>query len=267
MEDWRERGRLQRASTDRPDAASPPTAMKGKSRSVRQKVAAATAMMLVLAGGATAAVSATGSDRPRAERARERAARVHYGDLLAIAGYLGVSPAQLEGELRSGRSLGQIAEGTPGKSAAGLIDALIAHKRQRLSTLAARVPRRVRAEVDRRGGRVGRPGARRPGGHGGAHRGLGQVAAAYMGISVHQLRTQLRSGRTLAQIATATPGRSPARLIDALVAARRQRIAARATAGKLSRSRADRANARAQQIIEHLVNRRFSGRHHRLLPR
>jgi hypothetical protein len=239
--------------------------MKGRTRSARQKVAAATAVMLVLAGGTAAAVSATGADRPKGERHRQRAAHVPHVEVPAIAAYLGISPAQLESELRSGRSLAQIAEGTPGKSAAGLIDALIARKRRHLSTLSANVPRRVRAEVDRRGTLVGRAGARRGAGlHGGARRGLGGAAAAYLGVSLHQLRAQLRSGRTLAEIAGATPGRSTAGLIDALVAARRQRIAARVAAGRLSSSRADRANAHSEKVIAKLVERKFVGRRHRL---
>ena len=61
---------------------SPPTAMKSNSRSTRQKAAAAIAMLLVLAGVAIAAVSATGADRPKgAERARHSAAGIRYRDL------------------------------------------------------------------------------------------------------------------------------------------------------------------------------------------
>jgi hypothetical protein len=269
MEDWRERGRLQPASTDRPHATSPTTEMKANSRSVKQKAAAAIAMLLVLGGGAIAAVSATGADRHKgADRPRHSPAGIRHRDLPAVASYLGLSPAQLEAELRSGRSLAQIAESTPGKSVAGLIDALIAHKRERLSKLAATLPRRVRAEVDRQGGLAGRHGARRAGGPRGlAHRGLGAAAAAYLGISVHQLRTQLRAGRTLAQIAGATPGRSPAGLIDALTAAKKRRIAARAAAGRLTSSQADRANGRAEKLITKIVNRRLHPRHQRLIRR
>jgi hypothetical protein len=83
-------------------------------------------------------------------------------------------------------------------------------------------------------------------------------------VSLRHLRAELRSGRTLAEITGATPGRSTAGLIDALVAARRQRIAARAAAGTLSRSRADRANAGAEKVIAKLVKRKFSARRHRL---
>jgi hypothetical protein len=243
--------------------------MKRNSRSVRQKVAAAIAMLLVLGGGAIAAVSATGADRPKgAQRTRHGAGGIRHRDLPAAASYLGLSPAQLEAELRSGRSLAQIAESTPGRSGAGLIDALVARKRERLSKLAATLPQRVRAEVDRQGGLAGALGARRAGGSRNlAHRGLGAAAAAYLGISVRQLRARLHAGRTLAEIASATPGRSPAGLIDALIAAKKRRIAARTAAGRLTPSQADRANGRAEKVITKTVNRRSHPRHHRLVRR
>ena len=154
MEDWRERGGLQPASMDRPRVTSLLTAMKGNSRSVRQKAAAAIAMLLVLVGVAIAAVSATGADRPNgAERARHSAAGIRYRDLPAAASYLGLSPTQLEAELRSGRSLAQIAASTPGRSPAGLIDALIAAKRQRIAARAA-AGRLTSSQAERANGRA-----------------------------------------------------------------------------------------------------------------
>ena len=56
----------------------------------------------------------------------------------------------------------------------------------------------------------------------GFRRGPGDAFAtvtSYLGISTQKLFTQLRSGKTLAQIADATSGKSAAGLIDALVAA------------------------------------------------
>jgi hypothetical protein len=49
------------------------------------------------------------------------------GELLSTASsYLGVSESSLQSQLESGKTLGQIADATSGKSAAGLIDALVA---------------------------------------------------------------------------------------------------------------------------------------------
>src|SRR3954454_11854667 len=49
-------------------------------------------------------------------------------DLAAAASYLGTTPADLLAQLASGKSLAQVANATSGKSAAGLIAALVAHE-------------------------------------------------------------------------------------------------------------------------------------------
>lgn len=56
------------------------------------------------------------------------------------------------------------------------------------------------------------------------------AAAGYLGISMTQLNAELREGKTLAQIANATPGRSEAGLIKALVEKRREQLARAAAA-------------------------------------
>jgi len=246
--------------------------MKTNSRSTKQKLAAVLALALVLAGGAVAAVTATGADGPnRSDRARHGVAGIRYRDLSAVAGYLGISQSLVERELRAGHSLAQIADATPGKSTAGLIASLIAQKRQRLAAQLASLPQRVSAEVHRSGGPGGSAGGRRSGeGHAGVHQGrrhaplhratiahrhrLAVAAAAYLGISARELHAQRRAGKTLAEIAGATPGKSAAGLIDALVAARRQVIAARVSAGRLTSALAQRANQRAEKVIAALVN-------------
>jgi hypothetical protein len=52
-----------------------------------------------------------------------------------------------------------------------------------------------------------------------------QDAATYLGISVEQLKAELGEGKSLAQIAAATPGKSESGLIETLVEQRRQHIA------------------------------------------
>jgi hypothetical protein len=47
-----------------------------------------------------------------------------YGVLHASATYLGVTADQLKAKLKAGQSLGQVANATPGKSSAGLVDYL-----------------------------------------------------------------------------------------------------------------------------------------------
>lgn len=85
------------------------------------------------------------------------------GDLSAPASYLGVTPEQILNERRSGRSLARIANATRGKSAAGLIEALVSARKANLAAAVAAgslarasenmmlstLRRRVTAEVNR----------------------------------------------------------------------------------------------------------------------
>ena len=90
-------------------------------RSVKQKVVAGAAVAALLAGGV---VRRGVGDRPE-QLAQERSARIasppraESRELAAAAGYLGVSAAQLAGELRSGKTLAEVADASAGKSAAG----------------------------------------------------------------------------------------------------------------------------------------------------
>jgi hypothetical protein len=52
-----------------------------------------------------------------------------------------------------------------------------------------------------------------------------QAAASYLGIPVGQLTAELNEGKSLAQIAAATPGKSESGLIKTLVEQRRERLA------------------------------------------
>lgn len=76
------------------------------------------------------------------------------------------------------------------------------------------------------------------------HHGFGDelaAATAYLGISADELRTQVESGKTLAQIADATSGKSANGLIDALVAAEQK-------------EHPDAPNADVKQHVSDLVN-------------
>jgi hypothetical protein len=152
---------------------------------VRQKVVAAAAVAVLIGGGAFAAVSAIGGGDGKGHR------RSHVGHVrrhlqrqshqqrgpaahglnglgrfaavrplpLATAHYLGIAPAQLRRDLRSGKTLAQVADATPGKSKAGLLDALVATRRRRLlhgvtagklaPARAARRVRRLRERMDK----------------------------------------------------------------------------------------------------------------------
>ena len=209
----------------------------------------------MLAGAAYAAVSATGQgDGPRRIPARHDAPRLHQRDLAAAAAYLGISTGQLEGELGSSASLAQVA-GAHGKSTQGLVDAIVAARKAGLAKLAARLPSRVGAAVDAPA-RLPRAAARGKRGLAAGGR-LGRAAAAYLGIAPSRLREELRSGRTPAQIADATPGKSSAGLRDALVFARKGRLADRVAKGKLTQARAARSERGLDKRMSALLQRRF----------
>jgi hypothetical protein len=89
------------------------------------------------------------------------------------------------------------------------------------------------------------------------HRGPGDklsAAAGYLGVTQAQLLTQLQSGKTLAQIANATQGKSAAGLVDALVAAEKKELADAVAAGRLTQAQADAIGAGLKQRITDFVN-------------
>ncbi len=57
--------------------------------------------------------------------------------LRAVERYLGIGPAALRTDLRSGRTLAQLADGTPGRSSAGLRSAVLAAEKARLDAAVA----------------------------------------------------------------------------------------------------------------------------------
>ena len=80
------------------------------------------------------------------------------------------------------------------------------------------------------------------------------AAASYLGTTAASLLTQLQAGKTLAQVATATNGKSTAGLVAALVAAEKTEIAAAVTSGKLTQAQADQITPTLTQRFTDLVN-------------
>jgi hypothetical protein len=202
--------------------------------------------------------------------ASSNAPAVHFGgrggphgdDLAAAATYLGLTQAALQTQLQSGKTLAQVANATSGKSEAGLIDALVAAEKAELAQevkdghltqaradqLTAALPARTKQQVESTHP-AGGPG------HGpGGGRGDDLAAAAtYLGITQAALQTQLESGKTLAQIANATSGKSEAGLIDALVAAEKAELAQAVKDGKLTQAQADQLTAGLQARFKQQV--------------
>jgi len=81
------------------------------------------------------------------------------------------------------------------------------------------------------------------------HHGQGLTSAAtYLGLTEAQLRTQLESGKTLAEIAKATSGKTVDGLVKTMVDAEQTELAQAVTSGRLTA-------AQEQQILSQLTQR------------
>jgi lambda repressor-like predicted transcriptional regulator len=205
-------------------------------------------------GAAVAVAKAPGKTKPRAANVQLR------GVLPVAAAYLDLMPAALQGELRAGKSLAQVAT-AKGKSVDGLESALSIALRSRVEAAKAagkldparadrlllRAPQLVERIVN------ATPRARHPRARD-ARGGLLKAAAMYLGLTNAQLVTELRSGKSLAQVATAK-GKSVDVLEQALLAALKKKVDAAVAAGRLDAARAQKLLERAPAHIERLVNR------------
>jgi uncharacterized protein (DUF433 family) len=268
-----------------------------------RKAVLASSAALVLAGTAAALASGSGHRRAAPPRPGVRATGVAYAPwggprvgrpgfahpwgppflgLRAAADYLQIPVATLAADLHSGKTLAQIADSTSGKSASGLVDFLVgkvqsaldeAVKTGRLTqsqedSIVSMVRKRITAAVNG----TFPPPLLRPGHHLGPAVGIGlkgglQVAADYLQIPVSTLVDDLRSGKTLADVASATPGKSASGLIDALVADEQAALDRAVTSGRLTEARADAIKARLQGWITALVNGAMPGPGRPFAPR
>ena len=177
----------------------------------------------------------------------------------AIASYLGLTPAQLRQQLRAGKTLAQIAV-AQGKSVAGLEDAIYKDVQTHLDQAVAKgrltsaqeqaMLAELKAHLDdivnHSGPPAGARGARAP------H--FGAAVASYLGLTRTELRTQLRSGKSLAQIATAQ-GKTVAGLKAAILAAAKTRLDKAVTTGKLTAAQEQTLLDKLAAHIDDLVNR------------
>lgn len=205
----------------------------------RTRIALVLVGVLALVGGGTAlANKGKGKSKPQraALTAAVKGAHGPGDDLAAAATYLGTTTSNLLTQLQSGKTLAQVANATTGKSASGLVDALVAHEQAEIAD-AVKAGKLTQAQADaitptlqqRFTDFVNDTRPAHGPGPGGPH-GAGSLdaAATYLGITDQSLFTQLRAGKTLAQIADATSGKSAAGLIAALVADAKQHLGANA---------------------------------------
>lgn len=217
-------------------------------RLLKRRLALAVAVLAVLGAGTAVALGATASPKHDARHGAARHAHAgsrHARGLVAAASsYLGLPAPQLRSELASGKTLGQIAAATPGKSEAGLLAVLVAAAKQRLQHAEAQIPSRIQSLVRGQTSSSEKLAS--------ARRGTVRAAVlVYLGADRSTLTGELRSGKTLAQIAAATPGKSAAGLRQAILAALKTRLAAKPGAN----SPAGPALARLEQRVDAALNR------------
>ena len=215
------------------------------------KTIVATGAALLLSGGVAAAALGTGTTGAGIVSALPGgvALFVEHGpfggaNVLSVAAtYIGISEADLRTALQSGKSLAQVAVDN-GKTRDGLIAALTQAATTRIGTF-----------VDQTNpfpqGGPGGPGRGGMFGFGGDEM---TVVTGYLGVAQADLQTQLQSGKTLADVANATAGKSADGLIQALVAAETKEIDDAVTAGKITAAQATQMKANLTQRFTDMVN-------------
>jgi uncharacterized coiled-coil protein SlyX len=231
-------------------------------------------LILVAAAGALAvglaanAVAGTGHAKHAVSLSAARGGGPN-DDLAAVATYLGLTNAALRADLQAGKTLAQVAAATSGKSTDGLVAALVAAEKTELAA-AVTAGKLTQAQADAMTAQLtqrftdlvngtfpdhpGGPGG--PHGAGGPHGPSDDLAAvaSYLGSTTAALLTDLQSGKTLAQVAGATSGKSTDGLIAALVAAEKTELATAVTAGRLTQAQADAMIATLTQRFTDFVN-------------
>jgi hypothetical protein len=155
------------------------------------------------------------------------------------ASYLGISLSTLESDLAGGQTLSQLATATSGKTTAGLISAIVASETTVLDAekaagwiTATQESSLVTSFTSGVTGLVNNGPPVPPSGTSGST-GLLQTAATFLGVSLSTLQSDLQSGKTLADVATAQ-GDTAAALVTALEAPAKTKLDAAVTAGTIT---------------------------------
>jgi len=189
--------------------------------------------------------------------------------LATSAQYLGISEKDLRAKL-PGTSLAALANATAGKNRDGLVAALnlearadiekaLASKRineDQAKKLQGELAGRITTFVDRTW--PAKPTAASRGPHLKGFLGdLLQAGRSYLGLSMQDLTTQLRAGKSLGEIADATPGKSRAGLISTLTTAANTRIDQAVTNKSLTPDQATTLKAKGGAEITTFVDRKL----------
>jgi hypothetical protein len=207
----------------------------------RKKIVAGGIAALAVAGGG-AAIAATQLGTPS-----ERSAAV----VTDAANQLGVQPSALSDALKSAEKKqidAAVAAGEITKEQGDAAKAAIDSGRAPLVNVGP-------GGFERHGFGPGGPG----GPHGGFAGGL-DAAATYLGVTEAQLRTELQNGKTLADVAKATQGKSVDGLVAAMVDAATTKLDAAVKAGTITQSQADTMKADLESHVTDMVNGTFPAR-------
>jgi hypothetical protein len=91
--------------------------------------------------------------------------------------------------------------------------------------------------------------------HGGGRHGVGlATAATYLGLDEDALRASLESGKTLADVAKATDGKSVDGLVAAIMAAEKKQLVAAVAAGRLTEAQQTEMLANLEERVTAMVN-------------
>jgi len=227
-----------------------------------RKILGAAAFSLALAGGGVAgAVLGTPSLSSAQDETTETTAAEsgtprldHRGaGLTAAAEAVGISEDDLRTALEDGQSIAQVAE-TNDVDVQTVIDAMVAEATARIEATLAELPDRITDLVnreglpERNGPGEGGFGGGGPGGPGERGPGLNAAAEA-IGITVEDLRTAVRGGDTIAEVAAANDV-DVQTVIDALVAEATTRVDAAVADGELTEAK---AVERKADLVEHIT--------------
>ena len=183
---------------------------------------------------------------------------IAYADVLTpTADYLNVSLSTLQSDLKGGKTLAQEAT-AKGKTASGLIDAIVAAEKKVLDAQNAAgwiTDAQETALLDNFKSEVTELVNNGPGVPpvGIQSSGPFQTAADYLGISVSDLLADLKSGKTLAQEATAK-GKTVDGLVQAMLAPLKTRLDKSVAAGDITAAQETTILNRATTALTNLVN-------------
>ena len=188
----------------------------------------------------------------------------------ALAEVLGLDADALRTALRSGSTLRDVAT-QQGVDPQTLVDAIVADMTSRIdegvasgrineekaAELRANATTKATEMLDRTAPAPGEGGPR--GGHRG-HGPGGEALAEVLGLDADALRTALRSGSTLRDIAT-QQGVDPQTLVDAIVADMTSRIDEGVAVGRINDEKAAELRANATTMANNMVDRTAPGEH------